>query len=197
MDATFHESDERLELYALNRLSDSDVVQIEEHLLACDSCRDRLEHNAGFAVAMSDALASNRAAEPSGRPVWFKWLRPRFALAGGLAVVLAAFILSRGRAPVNTVASLQLTATRGSETNTVRPAKELDLTFGYAAPGAQAPVVEVVESGGAVVWKGSPATEAGLVRARIGKVLEPGDYFARFYDSPGHLVHEYAFSVKK
>lgn len=199
MDLSFHESDERLELYALGRLPDSDVVETEEHLLMCDACRDRLDRNADVAIAFREALKFQPTpAAANSRAGWLGWLRPQFALAGGFGVVLLAFILLRGgNAPIANVASLQLTAMRGTESHSVRAAQELDLTFADATAGAGAPSVEVVDSRGGVVWQGPPEIEAGVARARIRKVLWPGDYFARFYDSPGHLVHEYAFGVKK
>jgi hypothetical protein len=198
VDLSFHESDERLELYALGRLSDSDVIETEEHLLFCDACRDRLDRNAEMAIAFRDALKFQPAPAAATQAGWFGWLKPQFALAGGFGVVLLAFALFRGSsAPMATVASLQLTALRGTESHSVRAAQELDLTFADATSGAGAPLVEVVDSKGGVVWQGPPEIEAGVARAKIRKVLWPGDYFARFYDSPGHLVHEYAFGVKK
>jgi anti-sigma factor RsiW len=198
VDLSFHESDDRLELYALGRLSDSDVIEIEEHLLFCDACRERLDQTARIAVAFRDALKFQPAAPVAGQTRWFGWLKPQFALAGGFGVVLLAFVLVRGNnVPMATVASLQLTAMRGTESHSVHAAQELDLTFADAVAGAGAPSVEVVDSRGAVVWQGPPEIVAGVARAKIHKVLWPGDYFARFYDSPGHLVHEYAFGVKK
>ncbi len=198
MDATFHESDERLELYALGRLSDSDVIETEEHLLACDACRERLDRNAELAIAFCDALKFQPASAASPHAGWFGWLKPQFALAGGLGVVLLSFALFRsGNAPMTAVASLQLTAMRGTESHSVHASQELDLTFADAHAGSGAPLVEVVDSRGSIVWQGAPEIEGGVARAKIHKVLWPGDYFARFYDSPGHLVHEYAFGVKK
>ncbi len=198
MDATFHESDERLELYALQRLSDSDVIQIEEHLLVCESCRDRLEQNADFAIAMREAIESNPVPE---RKAWFGWLRPQLVFAGGLAVALLAMALVwNGRSTVNSVAVLQLAAMRGNAVATVHPARELDLTLLLtpedAAGASAASVVEVLESGGAALWSGTPEVANGRVKVKVVKTLPAGDYLAQYYDSPGHLVHEYSFHVK-
>lgn len=200
MDLNFHESDERLELYALNRLSDSDVIRIEEHLLVCELCRDRLDENANFAFAIREELKNN----PSVRVPkdWFSWLkfgfRPQLALAGALALALLALIVFRaGRAPVAPVAALQLTAMRGTEVQAVTPSQKLEVTFADAPAGTGALTVEVVDAGGAPVWQGTAQAGNGAAGVEIPKELAQGEYYARLSDSQGHLLHEYAFRVKK
>ncbi len=202
MDATFHESDERLELYALERLSDSDIMQIEEHLLVCDSCRDRLEETATFALAMRDTLREgikSGSAFDSPRPAWLGWLiKPQFVMAGTLATALVAVVLVwDSHSGVRPLAALQLNAMRGSEAQTVEPSRELDLTLTDAAGGTGTPVVEVVDNnGGQQLWTGTPQLIGGTARVKVMKVLPAGDYLVRFYYPPGHLVHEYSFRVK-
>ncbi|HZL55622.1 MAG TPA: hypothetical protein VFC21_00985 [Bryobacteraceae bacterium] len=198
MDAvTFHESDDRLELYALSRLPDSDVAKIEEHLLICDLCRDRLDETGAFAEAMRTAFKSQPAREVSAvHRGWFGWLRPQFALAGAFAaVVLAVGIYwTAGAARMMPVASLQFNiANRGSEVKTVKTAKELDLSFGEAAGVAR---IDVVDSSGETVWTGAP--EPGRpVEAKVREALSPGGYFARTYTASGQMLHEYGFRVEK
>jgi len=206
VDNRFHESDERLELYALDRLSDSDVIRIEEHLLICNSCRERLDDAANFAIPIRDELRKNptphRSRQTSGVMDWLRgqsqrWARPQFALAGAFAMVLVGVVVFRpGNMPLVPVATLQLTAMRGADLKSVAPARELDLTFGDAPVTGGALKVEVVDAGGGPVWLGSPWSDQAGVHARIAKALPPGEYFARLYDSPGHLVHEYAFRVR-
>ena len=193
MDTTFHESDERLELYALQRLSDSDVVSIEEHLLVCDSCRDRLDETATFAVAMREA---GKTIPVTVSRDWFAWLRPQLALAGALAVALLAVVLVwNGNGRLAPVASLQLSAMRGSDAASVQPARELDLTLTDAVAGPGTPMVEVVDGNGARFWSGTPEMSGSVARAKVAKALAAGDYCVRFYDSPGHMLHEYSFRV--
>jgi hypothetical protein len=38
-----HPSDDLLELHSVRRLSDSEIAPLEEHLLACEECQNRLE----------------------------------------------------------------------------------------------------------------------------------------------------------
>jgi len=34
-----------------------------------------------------------------------------------------------------------------------------------------------------------------VARAKVAKTLAAGDYWVRYYDSPGHMLHEYSFRV--
>ena len=106
--------------------------------------------------------------------------------------LVALVVFRAGNAPLAPVATLQLTAMRGVDVQAVAPSKELDLTFANAGAGALK-ISEVVDSAGAPVWLGPLEG----VRAGIAKVLAPGEYYVRLYDSPGHLLHEYAFRIKK
>src|SRR5258708_446866 len=134
----FHESDERLELYALRRLPDSEIEHIEEHLLICDSCRDKLDDIAEFALTIRQELKNQTVTpySPGWYEKWFGWLKPQFAMAGAFAVVvLAAGILwttgglTMGGAKLVPIATLQFSATRGDEIQTVGQSRETDMMF--------------------------------------------------------------------
>ena len=43
-DAARHIDDDDLERYVLGQLSEADAVLIDEHLLVCQECQDRLAH---------------------------------------------------------------------------------------------------------------------------------------------------------
>jgi len=51
-----HMTDELLELYSLDRLSGADLERIEEHLLVCPECQERLKDTDAFVKAMRGAL---------------------------------------------------------------------------------------------------------------------------------------------
>jgi hypothetical protein len=190
--ATFHESEDRLELYALRRLPDSDVERIENHLLVCDACRDRLEEVSAFAFSMRATLKDNPVIKSETRR--FAWLTPQLGMAGALAAILLAvgiFWTSRD-AHILPVASLQLTALRAGEIKSVPRARELDLAFTDASASSR---LDIVDAGGVTVWTGTLRSGAGRVEAKIGQVLSPGDYFARVSTTPGQPQHEYQFKV--
>jgi len=195
-----HQTDEQLELYALGRLPEPQVAVLEEHLLICPVCRDRLDEADAFAIAMRDAISGEP--EEAKRTDWFGWLHRTggLAWAGGFAVLLIAGGLylhqnggQAGRKVLAPVASLQLAAIRG-EAPTVAPASETDLTLTdvRAEAGMR---VDVVDGTGNRVWTGGFADAGATVK--LGRQLNPGDYFVRLYDGTGKLLHEYGFSVRK
>jgi Putative zinc-finger len=189
---TFHESEDRLELYALRRLPDSEVELVENHLLVCGACRERLEEVSAFAFSMRATLKDHPVMKSGTRR--FAWLTPQLGMAGAFAAILLAvgiFWASRD-AHILPVASLQLTALRGSEIKTVVRARELDLAFTDASASSR---LDIVDAGGITVWTGTLRSGAGRVEAKITQVLTPGDYFARVSTGPGQPQHEYQFRV--
>jgi hypothetical protein len=197
-----HEPDDRLELYALDRLSEPDVIRIEEHLLVCENCRQQLERIAEFAFTVQDVLNRHpEFAKKQAREPWWsvKFLGPRFVLAAcaGLFLCGAAFLIStRTGAPGSSaaLASLQLTALRG-ELQTVSAARELDLRL-TDAPASGAPFrLEIVDAAGSAQWRGTPRAAADGLHFRIVKAFPAGTYFTRLYDASGKLIHEYGFRV--
>jgi hypothetical protein len=60
-----HATDESLERYAMQLLPDSELRPLEEHLLTCPNCLDRLQSELEFVTAMRDAAVTIREAEKS------------------------------------------------------------------------------------------------------------------------------------
>ena len=55
-----HISDNDLERYALGSLPEAELAPLEEHLLICSECRDRLEATEQYVMAMLAAAAHIR-----------------------------------------------------------------------------------------------------------------------------------------
>jgi hypothetical protein len=58
-------TDESLERYAMQMLPESELGPLEEHLLTCPNCLDRLQSAIEFVTAMRDAAVTIREAEKS------------------------------------------------------------------------------------------------------------------------------------
>ena len=58
-----HATEEALEQYALGRLSDADAAPVEEHLLVCSLCQDRLQVTDAFIRALRAAVESRRTGQ--------------------------------------------------------------------------------------------------------------------------------------
>jgi hypothetical protein len=166
------------------------VAEVEEHLLLCAWCQNRLDRLEPDARLMRAALSAEPA--PEKRRAWFNWLRPRFlSVAAGIAVALvAAFLLIHPNRTIAPLASLQLSAVRGDVPATgVASETDLSLTDAPSQSGLRA---ELVNGTGTVVWSG-PVTGNSV---KIVQRLAQGTYFARLYDNSGALLHEYGFRVR-
>ncbi|MGE5486858.1 MAG: hypothetical protein ACM3ZB_03440 [bacterium] len=51
-----HISADEIELYSLDRISEPDLSRVEEHLLVCEYCRQRLAEEDRFSKAAKAAL---------------------------------------------------------------------------------------------------------------------------------------------
>jgi hypothetical protein len=60
-----HITDESLERYAMQMLPESELGPLEEHLLTCPNCLDRLQAEIEFVAAMRDAAVTVRNTEPT------------------------------------------------------------------------------------------------------------------------------------
>ena len=193
MSATLHQSDELLELYALGRLPDSDSAPLEEHLLVCELCRERLDQVEAYALALRSAIAQEPVSAAADG--WFRefFQFRNLLFAGGFAAaVLLAVLYLHPRANIAPFASLELTAMRGNMVS-IQPARETDILLADAPAQSSTPV-QMVDASGGTVWNGIP--EPVSHRIRVMKQLAPGSYFVRLFDSNGGLLHEYGFQVQ-
>lgn len=205
-DLNFHGTDAQLELYALGRLPESDLAALEEHLLMCESCRERLDGVSDFALGMREgSFQPGASPAETGRTTWAglkmnsqlaSFLR-RPAVSMGLAFVLLLLVIGifSNRNQVATSASLQLTATRGAMPVS-GPARSFDLKLSDAPREGGPFRVEVLSSGGETVWANLAESTPSGVGINVAQQLPPGDYFVRLYAASGTMLREYGFRVR-
>lgn len=190
MDQNLHGTDDQLEHYALGRLPNSAIPLLEEHLIACTACRERLDQIEAFALGMRQALHETpliQAAPRKRRAFWF--LPAAAALAA--SIMFYAMFDAGGRAKLIPAASLQLTALRG-DMQFAPQSTELDLTL-TDVPSAGGPFrVEVVDAAGNAQWN----SLANGTSVKVQRQLKPGDYFVRLYGPGNQVLHEYGFRVR-
>jgi anti-sigma factor RsiW len=58
-----HISDDVLELYLMGRLTEMEIAPLEEHLLTCEECRNRLEGTETYIAAMRALLRRQEGRE--------------------------------------------------------------------------------------------------------------------------------------
>ena len=190
-----HMDEEDLERYSLGNTSLEESESVEEHLLTCEDCRDRLHETDDYLLAMRTSSARLRRDEESAGsrqwkfPAWF----PTLAAAACLLAVV--FALRFGRPP-GPLVSVSLTAVRGSEVGSSAPAgRELilrpDLT---GLPDDSSYRLEIVDQ------TGRPLRQGTIARAQDGvKVpgLTAGLYFVRIYLPAGELLREYGLQISQ
>lgn len=204
MNPDIHGTDEQLDLYALGQLAASDqpgLEALEDHLMICSTCRDRLDAVEAFASGIKGAYRHNSAialSKQTGLFAWMQWPRVSIALAL-LALAAIISIFSRGQTQFIAAANLQLNATRGEMPQTA-PARELDLTLLSAPTEEQTFRAVIVNGTGRTVWSGQArqgSAGVGSLQVKAQQRFDSGDYFLRLFGASGDVVREYGFRVRK
>lgn len=209
-----HPSDDELELYSLSRLQEVDTARIEEHLLVCQQCRDRLVEIEDFVRTLRVALRELQAEiSPEVRPVGASAERARWGLISGLwglpkpawvalaaALLVAVVIWSPWSGPGRVPYEMELRALRAGQAEVpVAPARvplrlRLDIEGLPQAAGYQ---VQVVDQLGRVRWEGWVNRGGEMLELAIERGLASGRYWVRIYGTePGALLREAGFEVR-
>lgn len=205
-----HVGDDELELYSLGRLSSSREEAVEEHLLVCETCQDRLAETEAYVLAMRTAAAKLAEQAP---PVWRQWLdrlgalrwapKPVWAAAGAVAMLLIAWggltwwPSARTEAPPVAV-TLFVVRGEGSGIALAPAGRPLRLEAEVATlrPAGRY-TFELVDAEGNALGRWAVAPEADRA-AVVVSPLAPGRYWVRLYaaDPAGELLREYGLDVR-
>jgi len=210
-DLNHHVDEEVLERYSMGRLPEEVAAPVEEHLLVCETCQDRLEEVDAF-VAAARAAARRLQQEPAG--VWERtreWLsglaripKPIGALALATAAVLAVLVLQpwQGGGPAPAApATVVLHSMRGADSVSAARAPagvplrlEIDLSeLAERAPGS----LEIVDSAGKSVWRASVSASTQRLEVTAEASLPAGRYWVRLYAAAeGELLREFALRLE-
>jgi hypothetical protein len=196
-----HPSEEALESFLLNRLSEAELEIVETHILACEFCVEQLETLEALIAATKSITV-----EPETRQIHLRlahtsrtWQEQfsffKLSLAGAFSALTIGAILFSVPHEVN------LSAYRGRETPIVATWRPLRLNLN-ATDLAEGPVVvELVDNSGASVWKGSSVIRNDEVKVTLPRITAPGPHFVRLYnpiqrDARSELLREFTFQVK-
>jgi hypothetical protein len=200
MFTTGHPEEGVLEQYCMGQLNEPEIGHLEEHILICPSCQDRVESTETYIRSMKSALGAAEKTAAERRP-WrerlgglFQMPAPAWAAVAALVVagVWGGDYLSRSVIPV----AVALSATRG-EAASVKASGPLDLTLDARDLPATAKYrVQVVNADGGSVWEtGSTVVQDGNVHVRV-KHLARGQYFIRLFASDASTPREYALQLR-
>lgn len=185
-----HVEDDRMEQYSMHRLGEEESAELEEHLLLCESCRQRLEQTDALVSGIRAAATDLAKAEAEPHPArWWGWAAGAALAAAAILVIARVGPLTPAGAPV----AVQLQVTRGSAPASAPPATELRIIpdlVGLAVFDSYP--LEVVDAEGLVVWQGKTArtSPSAMVPGR-----KAGVYFVRVYSPSRELLREYALRI--
>lgn len=205
-----HITEDDLELYSMGRLVGAQLEQVEEHLLVCEHCQNRLleadEFIAAFRAAVKEKPLADSQSETSGPGLlrrflagWQGW-KPAYGIAGVMAVMVLAtvFYWPRTAGPVQDV---YLHAVRNAEVTTISSGAELKLHLDMTQlPERSTFYVRLVDAAGREVWEAEVTPQSGWLSASLiphGR-LSAGRYWIRVYPSQAstELLREYGLLVR-
>jgi hypothetical protein len=198
-----HATDDVLERYSMDCLAGPELVEVEEHLLACDPCQDRLAREDSIRRMVRDGGALLQ--QPHAAVQWrLPWHLPRLASALGLAAASLLVFAGvtqwpswrRSSAPPTVIL---LRTLRGAENAPLAaaPGKPLILVLDLSDI-QQFPVysLEIVDAGGHPAFQSKASPRNDSLRITLTRGLPAGTYFVRVYTSAAELLREYALIVR-
>jgi hypothetical protein len=190
-----HPDEDVLENYAFYRLCEREACDLEEHLLVCEKCQDKLAQTEEYIRLMKGGTAAyvtelDGGAQPGARhrQQGSGWN----AAAAAILLLTCMSALLSWRAPLGAPHAILLDALRGSSSGDISQAPsyqpldlQIDLKEVQPAAGYH---VEVVDAAGRRVWFGETP-------ARITPGLPPGAYWVRLSTDTGKPLREYSLNI--
>lgn len=193
-----HIEEDRLEAYSASLVAGEELEYIEEHLLLCITCQDRLDTVERYQVAMRSAAMRIReeqqaAPDVTGVVPWFRSLLrvPIPIWAGATAMVALGLVLvnlptRRSTASPGPPVSVELQAVRGESQGTAPAGHALHLRLdSQGVPDVPVWHIEIVDSEGGKVWTGTGKGSDTFITADVPQAFLPGTYFVRLIKDPG------------
>lgn len=187
-------SDRQTEDYLFGRLPEPELAEVEEHLLFCASCQEKVKQEQQFILEFKEA------ADPSGgrrRNSKWQWL----ALSGVAASLVLAIWLSvsvgsrSGGEAEPVLVALNVTRSPVQEQPASAPrGRPIRLSLDLEQlPSHDRYAVEVAEAGGRVVFTGSAPAYGGALSVEV-PPLKSGAHWVRLQGG-GVPLREYALRI--
>jgi hypothetical protein len=198
--SNIHPSEDLLEKFACNRCSDEEIELVETHILACEACITKMEELDVFLAAFRPGFEQlpQRRAQTRGK-LGLRWACG-FASLATLGLVLSTRpreLNHTGRASPS-IAQLQLSAERGSESASAPAFRPLRVRLNATDLPQKTLAVEVVNSVGFPVWSGSTRVDHDNAIVNL-PPMPAGAYFVRLNGGSrdqSDLLREFALQVK-
>jgi hypothetical protein len=190
-----HLNEEDVEAFSLGLVSEKEEARIDEHLLLCEACQNRIIESDTYVATMQRAASIRRKSpQPEPRPWYFPVFLPLAAAA--LLVLLMAGLRFWNPGANPAALAVNLAATRGSGIEGKAPAGRnlrLQLDLSGLAP-ERSLRLELVDHVGTELWQGTVVPQDARATAPVPQ-LQPGTYFVRAYAPTGQLLREFGLQV--
>jgi len=190
-----HIDDGLLDRYAQGILREDLVAGIEEHLLLCPACQDKLSEMDEF-LRLFQAAATQ--VEPRPRPVFYRiWtVRPMLSLGALAAIMLLLIGVPTQHPRLRPPAIVSMQALRGPESAPhISAGDPFVLVFDLKTTAPNDYGVEIANATGRMVLSANTEERDGRLSAPIQK-LSKGVYWVRIYRKTHHVpVAEYGLQV--
>jgi hypothetical protein len=197
MERDEHVGEDQLESYSIGNLAERHAAHVEEHVLICETCQDRLADSDSWVRSIRRGALRRPSARKS---FWIPWVLPRRVpvLAAIILIVAATAALRFSRQGAVAPLAVVLEATRGPAVAArVPPLQPLLLEPGLESlPPLHWFHLEIVDRLGKEVWRADYAPAPGGASGIFVPGLSQGTYFVRLYDSSGTLLREYAVEAR-
>ena len=191
-----HPSEEALEEYAFNRLSEAEAAPLEEHLLLCAVCQQRLAATDEYIGLIKMAARELQSAPTPG--IRWRLFERRFLWAGAAVTACAlAILLFIPHAPAESPQRVELLAFRGGEEMAHAPAaRRVDVSIDVSdlSPSA-AYRVQVVDAIGREEWDGRGTASGSTLSLEISRSLSRGVHWVRLSSAQGELLREFGLRI--
>lgn len=184
--------------YIAGILSETETAAVEEHLLICENCRQRLDEAEYKYVAGEAARRIQRRSLADPAPI--KGLRSKSAWILAFAASVALIVLIPSKNEPTAYMDVRLESVRGPGAGIVtaeagKPLRlHIDLT---ELPGNPLLRLEIADHEGKTVWR-TPVElpyEKNLAVA-LDKKLRPGSYWVRVYGVQSRLLREFGLRLE-
>jgi hypothetical protein len=191
-----HLDDDLIERYSLERLDETELAGVEEHLLICSQCQDRVESEDQYVRAARAALSREESSMRASPGAW-SFISSRgtiVACAGALALLVVFLLPVASRPPV--FETVRLSAVRGTATEgTARANTPLRLRLDATSLAPAALTVEIADGAGKSIWKQPGTLKGNELFVEMADPLPAGNYWVRLY-SGNDQVREFSLTLR-
>lgn len=182
-------NEKQLEDYVFGRVSAEALPDVEEHLLVCSDCQDRLQAEEQYVAAFRSAA---RAV-----PTHNRWYKP---LAAAACLVMAVGLWFPLRESNNQMDTVDLRAERGGAVMppaTLRAGHKAELKVDLVGlESRHVRRLQIVAATGAPVAETAVEEATAVSTWTLGRKLEAGTYWVRAFDKSGKQLREFKLDVE-